>query len=463
MDSPFKKFQQVLREDSAEQLPEGFSWEAMQTGIHKKMEVLEKAKKERRRRLFWWYSFGLSLVILLGAAGIYLGSQNSPEGQENLHTHRDSQQTVATAPAARKEAGQTSSSGKNTKAASATLSTPVAKPASRREESNRRQENSVMPTPPLSLGTNDLATSSPTLGSSPTKQVPLASPPSSKEESLNNTPRSEQQIDALTVLFFTVQPSDLAKEAVSKQPLLKEIPFSNTSDQAGWSIGFFSGSNRGSNQPIVIENEQIKAEETGLFAPYFQLQLQRSFRQNFFARGGLRWQQTNSFLEYNSTTSGSTLLQDAVLLRSINTSTGDTTLLRGDTLLASSSQRRLGQLNRRISLQIPLSLGYKKSFGSWEVGLHAGAVLELRQSNAGLFPTADGSIQALENYPNDEQSTPLIIHLQAGADLGYRIAPRLQIGLQANLQQQGKGWHPSNLHSRRPSLLSFGLGAAWQL
>lgn len=463
MDSPFKKFQQVLREDSAEQLPTGFSWEAMQTGIHNKMEALEKANKEKRRRLFWWYSSGLFVVILIGAASLYLGKQDSLEEQEKLRAQTDSQQTVAIAPEARKEGGQTNSAADQGTAVLVTPSATAAKQQNPQKQSSYQQKNPILPAllskPKISTTNQNL-----NLKSAITKQAPpTLLPNSSPAADLTNTLSDKQNISALPSLSFTVEASDWAREVALNQPLPKEIPSSNPSDQAGWRIGFFGGSNRGSSQPIELANEQIKAEETGLFAPYFQLQLQRSFRQNFFARGGLRWQQTNSFLHYTSTTSGSTLAQDVVLLRSINTSTGDTTLLRGDTLLASSSQRRIGQLNRRISLQLPLSLGYKKSFGKWEAGLHAGAVLELRQSNAGLFPTADGSIQTLENYPNDGQSTPLSIHLQAGVDLGYRIAPRLQIGLQASLQQQGKGWHPSNLHTRRPSLLAFGLGTVWQL
>lgn len=463
MDSPFKKFQQALREDSAEQLPTGFSWEAMQTGIHNKMEALEKAKKEKRRRLFWWYGLGLFLLMLLGAGGGYLVSQDGLKGQENLHAQTNSQQPLATAPTALKGENQTNSTADQGTAVLVTPSTPVAKQQNPQKQSSYQQKNPKLPAllskPQISTTNQNLNPKSPITKQAPPTLLPNSSPAAA----LTNALSDKQNISALPTLSFTVEASDWAGELALHQPLPKEIPFMNPLDKAGWRLGFYGGSNRGSSQPIELANEQTKAEETGLFAPYFQLQLERSLNRNFFARGGLRWQQTNSFLHYTSTTSGTTLAQDVVLLRSINTSTGDTTLLRGDTLLASSSQRRLGQLNSRVSLQLPLSLGYRTSFGKWEAGLHAGAVLELRQRNAGLFPTADGSIQALENYPTEGPTTPLSIHLQAGGELGYRIAPRLLLGLQANLQQQGKGWHPSNLHKRRPALLSFGLGAVWQL
>ncbi len=492
MDSKFEHFKQPLREEHNE-LPPDFSWEEMKPAILGKMAAQPTAK--RRWPLLFLLAIGLGGCLSYVAVQAYRQNTHSTAvGSRDTSTELVAAKTTKIA---KQQPEKESESDSTTTLKPATTSESA--PAAAVIRSGNRLEAAVLP---ASLADPFLALRLPAVALLPV-QKPLSLSPSFRNSPLSLAatsalrgandfyeykaqPLDEKAIDSgVTTAKLPTKLLALLEDSVtihysaeiSKLPTLPLSGFKLKTtpklsqdrvvevlqkEKSSRRLGLLMGTNSANEQAIALATPAVTAAEESRYAPFVQLHLELPLSAHFFTQAGIRWQQSNSFLQYSSSNSTTSLASDVVLLRSINISSNDTLERRGDTLLAAIEHRRLGQFNQRNLWQIPLAIGYCKNLGAWQIGLQAGVVFQFASQQKGLLPQSDGSLLSLQAAAEQRQgSHNLALHWQAALRLHYQLSKRWGLGVQSSFTKINQNWRPNTLMPQRPLLREQAIGLYW--
>lgn len=462
MDSKFEHFKNTLQEEPNE-LPQDYAWEEMKPAIFSKMEAPSKPK--RRWLLLFFVLFGsLALLTYIGVETLkkapVLASTAPPLPAKKLEDNAatpalSSPPLAATSPSPTKETQKASTElGYKQPASSFPANAP---------SENQLTTPGIASTPKAEVLPTAWASEKNSLQasdySSARQPLEALSPlPLATRYPLVSTASNDRLLERQVLGYSnsiaplaTLTPTYLTLDTLSGFTLIPaNVQVPKTKKQ--WRLGLLVGTNIASEQAFELDNPNVSAKEESLYSPTAQLNLEIPLAANIYTQAGLRWQQSNSFLQYTSATPTSVLATDVVLLRSINISSNDTTEMRGDTLLTATENRRLGQFNQRTIWQIPIAIGYRKSFGKWELGLQLGATAQLSLQQSGLNPQHDGNLLSLQSFQEQQQPANFRIHWATALRLQYQVSEDWSLGWQASLTKVNQNWRSAELTNYRPIL-----------
>ncbi|MEM6771011.1 MAG: hypothetical protein AAF597_10540, partial [Bacteroidota bacterium] len=109
----------------------------------------------------------------------------------------------------------------------------------------------------------------------------------------------------------------------------------------------------------------------------------------------------------------------------------------GDTLVVGQTFRRVQHFNNYRLLNVPLTLGYEKSFNRWLLGLHAGVDLQWLRQQSGRAQDAEGNIITFGNSSPEHLYQRFSLGLRLDGNLGYALTERLSLVLRPGV---GRSW-----------------------
>lgn len=177
------------------------------------------------------------------------------------------------------------------------------------------------------------------------------------------------------------------------------------------------------SQPKYTLPEYIQASEKGLLSQYARVMVHRNMYRGLSAGVGAEWLQINSQLDYQSKTPTTAQLQGVTLLKRVNAITRDTTLITGDTVVNAVATRTVRHFNQATAINIPVVIGYHKNFGRWSAGAELGATFNLNTAYSGK--TYDISGQVIDLASDGallKKNTG--VSLLSGIQVGYRVLPQ---------------------------------------
>ena len=149
----------------------------------------------------------------------------------------------------------------------------------------------------------------------------------------------------------------------------------------------------------TLLNKRVKTETT-LESIYAGLDLQIRHRNGFYFQTGLEYTRMATRFFQDSTRFSQALNEDGIQRIYVNSTTGDSTFVRGTTeveVITMTTQKRFNSFH---ILQIPLITGYRHSYESWFFALEGGVLVSALFRKSGSIADEQG---ALYNLKEDEQ------------------------------------------------------------
>lgn len=461
----------MLRDES-EGLPPDLSWDNIKGGIFGAMsqqpnQAAVEEEDTAKRRLVWWWFLLLGGILAVGGYA-YIGHQG--DGGDGL---------AQPAPLAEQPRIDAAFDGQPAEA-SLDLPVPYTDPPLRPSAAGSTPlpvnelggtQPSAFELPPLaphaSLQQASLLMDSLSATAQPLPQLAAQAgantaeglaPPLLQDRSTSPSPKPLSSFPRLATLAPALLPTS------ADMPLERANTVARK--RARWHIGAQAGTLRELGQQVLAPNPEsgATAQASALYSPFAHLYAEGTFFKNGYAQLGLAWQQINSRLDYQAVQPSQVNATNLVLMRQINAVTGDTLLLRGDTLLNATNTRTVRQYNQSTLINIPLALGYRRALGQWAVGLEAGASINISARHSGLhYNSDDGSLTPLSSTDGSLLKPRLGVALSAGLSVEYRISQQLSLELRSNLSRYTANWGAAPGISRQPALASHGIGFRWRL
>lgn len=177
---------------------------------------------------------------------------------------------------------------------------------------------------------------------------------------------------------------------------------------------------------------------------------QRNIKNNLFIRVGLDYQRLERRLEWNEIIEDYPLeLKDVILSYQQNAVNSELVPIIGDTIVYVHAERNVRHFNRSEQIQIPFSLGYKKSVGQLQANFSGGVALAIWKRHQGQS-IDDGILASYTERPIFNSDISISGFVEAG--ISYPISRKISIGFSLMAQKMYSNWSYSNEFVIRPTV-----------
>ena len=187
--------------------------------------------------------------------------------------------------------------------------------------------------------------------------------------------------------------------------------------------------------------------EKELWSLSFGSEYRKSFHKHWYWSAGLNYQHSESRLDWNNLEEDYLItLQDTIVGFELNNFSQELTPIYGDTTLMTTAERNVIHYNKTSMLQLPVGIGYQKSWGKLNANLTLGATMALWKKHTGKTVSQDLLVDYADQpiYNNN-------ITWSGFTDLGlsYSLTDKFSIGTSLHIQKGIGNWaYPTDLNVR---------------
>ncbi len=187
--------------------------------------------------------------------------------------------------------------------------------------------------------------------------------------------------------------------------------------------------------------------EQELWSLSFGSEYRKSFHMNWYWSAGLNYQLSESRLDWNNLKEDYLItLQDTIVGFEMNNFSQELTPIYGDTTLMTTAERNVIHYNKTTMLQLPIGIGYQKSWGKLNANLTVGATMALWKKHTGKTVSQDLLVDYADKPIYNNQMT-----WSGFTDLGlsYSLSDKFSIGTSLQIQKGIGNWaYPTDLKVR---------------
>ena len=402
-------------------VPDFLDWSEMETGIKEKMVIMDSAKGSIKRRewlrRFFFLSLGLLLLVPLTCG---------PEEADIVNNSKVKEQQNPVGLVPTSEAYEEKST---------IVSSPVSDiPPS--VGSPDASDNVINPYQLVLAGTTDYRRES---------IAPLQVVTELSKEADSRVTRSFASLPPAPSKLLVMIDSDLQRQDYNAPtPIEKNKHRSNMisvfASPGTWNTGW------GSNTPINV------ALEKELWSLGFGLNYTRKMKKGLLLNIGFQYQRLERKLDWSDLIEEYTyVLTDTIIGFEHNNVTSELSSIIGDTTFTVYAERQVTHFNRSEVLQIPIGIGYSRSFGRIRTNIIGGTAFGVWKKHEGIS-LQDGFIEDYSIRPVFNTDVSFSGFIDIG--VSYDLSEQISIGTSFMIQKEYSNWSYLDDVSIRPTVFN---------
>ena len=216
-----------------------------------------------------------------------------------------------------------------------------------------------------------------------------------------------------------------------------------------WNTGW------GSNTPINV------ALEKELWSLGFGLNYTRKIKKGLLLNIGFQYQRMERRLDWNDLIEEYTyVLTDTIIGFEHNNVTSELSSIIGDTTFTVYAERQVTHFNRSEVIQIPIGIGYSRSFGRMRTNVIGGTALGVWKKHKGIS-LQDGFIEDYSIRPVFNTDVSFSGFIDIG--VSYHLSEQISIGTSFMIQKEYSNWSYLDDVSIRPTVFNTKLVVSYSL